>query len=91
MPNLLRQYIIDVIKEVTGPTPAIQLLPKKGKKIGKEPEVEKTSDEVDEVNVVANITGYTAPLGAGSGDMGSRPVKPGSKVKKSKRNFVRWK
>ena len=92
MSNLLRQYIIDVIKEVTGPTPATQLLsPKKGKKTGKKPEDEKSSDEVDEVSVVANIAGYTAPLGAGSDDMGSRPVKPGGKVKKSKRNFVRWK
>ena len=46
---------------------------------------------MDEMNVVANIAGYTAPLGASSADVGLSPTKPGQKLKKTKKNYVRWK
>jgi hypothetical protein len=52
---------------------------------------EEEKEEMDEMNVVANIAGYTAPLGASSADVGANPTKPGQKLKKNKKNFARWK
>lgn len=51
------------------------------------------NEDVEEMNVVANIAGYTAPLGASSADVGANPTKPGQKLKKKKnrKDFVRWK
>ena len=50
------------------------------------------NEDVEEMNVVANIAGYTAPLGASSADVGANPTKPGQKLKKKNRkDFVRWK
>lgn len=71
-----------------------QLLPR-GRKKNKDSDKEKAKDsdhnEMDEMNVVANIVGYTAPLGASSADMGEKPTKPGQKLKKRSKSFVRWK
>jgi hypothetical protein len=52
---------------------------------------EEEKEEMDEMNVVANIAGYTAPLGASSADVGANPTKPGQKLKKNKKDFARWK
>lgn len=57
----------------------------------KDSEEEEETEEMDEMNVVGNIVGYTAPLGASSADVGANPTKPGQKLKKNKNNLVRWK
>lgn len=57
----------------------------------KDKDKDEDMEEMDEMNVVANIAGFTAPLGASNVDMGSKPVKPGGKLKKRKKDFVRWK
>jgi hypothetical protein len=96
MSALLRQYIEAVLAEVTDYRVPNQMIPKGSKKqdskkndANKDSEEEK--EEMDEMNVVANIAGYTAPLGASSADVGANPTKPGQKLKKSKKNFARWK
>jgi hypothetical protein len=95
MSALLRQYIEAVLSEVTDYRVPNQLVPRGSKK-----QTEKKSDksdseeekeEMDEMNVVANIAGYTAPLGASSADVGANPTKPGQKLKKNKKDFARWK
>lgn len=94
MSALLRQYIEAVLSEVTDYRVPNQLVPKGSKKQDKKSDADKDSEkeeEMDEMNVVGNIAGYTAPLGASSADMGAEPTKPGQKLKKSKKNFVRWK
>lgn len=98
MTSLLRDYISAILLEMnSNPAVGNQLIPKKsGVKnprtadtADKDSEAEK--EEMDEMNVVANIAGYTAPLGASSADVGADPTKPGQKLKKNKKNFVRWK
>lgn len=93
MNDLLKQYIMEVIEEIQNHRVPNQLRSPKG--AGKQ---EKTTDadkdkeqEMDEINVVANIAGFTAPLGASSADMGLKPTKPGQKLKKKKKTFARWK
>ena len=93
MSALLRSYIAAVLSEVTDYRVPNQLVSKGSpKKQDKKSDADKDSEEeMDEMNVVANIAGYTAPLGASSADMGANPTKPGQKLKKNKKNFVRWK
>ena len=93
MSALLRQYIEAVLSEVTDYRVPNQLVPKGSKKQEKKPDTDsdEEKEEMDEMNVVANIAGYTAPLGASSADVGAEPTKPGQKLKKNKKNFVRWK
>ena len=95
MSALLRQYIEAVLSEVTDYRVPNQLVPRGSKKQTDKKVDTKDSDEekeeMDEMNVVANIVGYSAPLGASSADVGSNPTKPGQKLKKNKKNFVRWK
>jgi hypothetical protein len=96
MSALLRSYIAAVLSEVTDYRVPNQLVskgsPKKqNKKTDADKDSEEEKEEMDEMNVVTNIVGYTAPLGASSADMGTNPTKPGQKLKKNKNNFVRWK
>ena len=84
---------MEVIEEIQNHRVPNQLRSPKGAS-----EKEKTTDadkdkedEIDENNVVANIAGFTGPLGASSADMGRKPTKPGQKLKKNKKGFVRWK
>lgn len=93
MSALLRQYIEAVLSEVVDYRVPNQMVPKGSKKQNKKPDTDsdEEKEEMDEMNVVANIAGYTAPLGASSADVGVSPTKPGQKLKKNKKNFVRWK
>ena len=95
MSALLRSYIAAVLSEVTDYRVPNQLVPRGSKKQDKKSDADKDSeeekDEMEEMNVVANIAGYSAPLGASSADVGANPTKPGQKLKKNKKNFVRWK
>lgn len=97
MSALLRRYIEAVLAEVVDYRVPNQLVskgsPKKQKdtKDNADRDSEEEKEEMDEMNVVANIVGYTAPLGASSADMGSPPTRPGQKLKKTKNNYVRWK
>lgn len=89
MNDLLVKYIIEVIEEMQDYRVPNQLI---GNRASEEKsKKDKDDDSVDEMNVVANIAGFTAPLGASNIDMGRHPVKPGGKVKKRKKSFVRWK
>lgn len=93
MSVLLRQYIEAVLSEVVDYRVPNQMVPRGSKKQNKKPDTDsdEEKEEMDEMNVVANIVGYSAPLGASSADVGSSPTKPGQKLKKNKKNFVRWK
>ena len=96
MCSLLRQYIEAVLSEVTDYRVPNQLVSKRSpkkqdKKTDADKDSEKEKEEMDEMNVVANIVGYAAPLGASSADVGANPTKPGQKLKKNKKNFMRWK
>ena len=92
MSALLRSYIAAVLSEVTDYRVPNQLVSKGSpKKQDSKSDSDKEEDEMDEMNVVGNIAGYTAPLGASSADMGVNPTKPGQQLKKNKNNFVRWK
>ena len=96
MSALLRQYIEAVLSEVTDYRVPNQLVSKNGPKKQNDnksdkKDSEKEKDDMDEMSVAANIAGYTAPLGASSADVGANPTKPGQKLKKSKKDFVRWK
>lgn len=95
--SLLRQFIAQVLSEVQDYRVPNQLVPKntKGKRDA-EKDSDKKSDseeekEVEEVSVVANIAGFTGPLGASAADMGRDPVSPGGTTKKTKKKFIRWK
>ena len=91
MSALLRQYIEAVLSEVTDYRVPNQLVPRGSKKQDKKTDKEEEKEDMDEMNVVANIAGYTAPLGASSADVGENPTKPGQKLKKNKKEFARWK
>jgi hypothetical protein len=93
MSALLRQYIEAVLSEVTDYRVPNQLVPKKApKKQNKaNADADKETEEMEEMNVVANIVGYSAPLGASAADVGENPTKPGQKLKKHNKDFVRWK
>lgn len=90
MSRLLREFITSVIAEFSDARVPCQLVPKGGKKSTEDNEHSKDSEEeMDEMSVVTNIAGYTAPLGSSSADM-AHPG-PGKKLKKHKKTFVRWK
>lgn len=91
MSALLRKYIEAVLAEVTDYRVPNQMIPKGSKKQNDNSDKEEEKEDMDEMNVVGNIAGYTAPLGASSADVGAEPTKPGQKLKKNKKNFVRWK
>lgn len=96
MSALLRQYIEAVLAEVTDYRVPNQLVSKRSpkKQTDKKSNAankDSEEEEMEEMNVVANIAGYTATLGASSADVGQNPTKPGQKLKNSKKNFVRWK
>jgi hypothetical protein len=84
MNELLRQYIAEVVAEVNDARVPNQLLSKTSK--NKKSEKDKEED-MDEVNVVANIAGFTGPLGASSEDLKGPDAGP----KKRKNNSARWK
>lgn len=52
-----------------------------------EDEAVEAEKEVDEMNVVANIAGFTGPLGASSEDLKG----PGAGKKKKKKSSAHWK
>lgn len=91
MKDLLRSLVREILEEMheKDARVPVQLLPPGDSK--KDKTNDKEEKEMEEVSVVANIAGYTAPLGASSADMGRNPVKPGQRTKKRKKNFVRWK
>jgi hypothetical protein len=91
MSALLRSYIEAVLAEVTDYRVPNQMVPKGSKKQNDTTDKDEETEDMDEMNVVGNIAGYTAPLGASSADVGANPTKPGQKLKKNKKNFVRWK
>ena len=89
MNALLRKYIMEVLAEVQDFRVPNQLIPKGSKKQDAEKDKDK-EEEVEEVSVAANVAGFTGPLGASSADMGKNPTKPGQKLKKHKKEFIRW-
>jgi hypothetical protein len=90
--DLLKKYIFEVFSEMNARVPT-QLLPKKTANSRRSEEKEEENEkEVDEMALAGGaIAGFTGPLGASSADMGSNPTKPGQKLKKHKKNVVRWK
>ena len=88
MNALLRQYIAEILAEMQDHRVPNQLIPRGSKKQTAEKE---TDEEMEEVSVAANIAGFTAPLGASSADMAKNPTKPGGKLKKHNKGFIRWK
>jgi len=98
---LLRRFVAEVLAEALAeadnarvPNQLISRKSKKSKKTDadkKDRDKEEYEKEMQETNVVANIVGPTGPLGAGAEDLGKRPVKPGGKLKKKNKSFVRWK
>lgn len=91
MYELLRKYIFEAIAEQFKSNPAVgnQLLPRKKDKSKSSEEEDKV--ELDEFNTVANVAGFTAPLGASNLDVGYDSTCPGGKLKKKKKTFARWK
>lgn len=90
MHELLKAYIVEALAEMgTNPRVGRQLLSLKGNNKEKS---EEEKDEMEEMTMAGGaIAGFTAPLGASNLDMGANPVRPGGKVKKRKKTFVRWK
>jgi len=97
MSSLLRRYISESLVEMrSNPAVGDDVLPKKSGV--KNPRTTDTADkdkdseekeekEVDEMNVVANIAGFTGPLGASSEDLKG----PGAGKKTKKKSSARWK
>jgi hypothetical protein len=87
--SLLARYIKEILDEAQNSRVPTQLLSKKSNddptkddsECGKE-----DKEEIDEENVVGNIAGFMAPLGASSEDMKG----PGQK-KTKKKSSARWK
>lgn len=95
MSSLLRNYITEILMEMNS-NPAVknQLLPrKKGVKNPRtaanhaDKETEEENEGMDEMNVVANIAGFTGPLGSSSEDLKG----PGAGKKTKKKSSARWK
>lgn len=99
MSSLLRRYISESLVEMrSNPAVGEDVLPKKSgvknprttdtadKDKDKDSE-EKEEKEVDEMNVVANIAGFTGPRGASSEDLKG----PGAGKKTKKKSSARWK
>ena len=94
MQDVLRKYIAEVLasEAIDYRTPTQLRSPDANNKKSTDSDKDKeTEKEMDENNVVANIVGFTGPAGASSADMGADPVKPGGKLKKKKKDFIRWK
>lgn len=84
MSILLRKFIAEAIAADRGKNPAVpnQLIsPGKGSK-------NNSKDEVDEISVAGNISGFTGPLGVGAGDLEG----PGAHSRRKRRkSSARWK
>lgn len=95
MSALLRQYIEAVLSEATDYRVPNQMVPRGAKKQTKkmddmdDKDSEEAKKDMEETNVVANIVGYSASLGASSADTGIYPMKPAQKHKKNNKDFVR--
>lgn len=88
MSALLRKFIAEALAEIQDHRVPNQMVSsKKGSK--KQEETEEEKDEMDEMNVVANIMGFSGPLGADSEDM--KGPGAGPKKKKSRKDIARWK
>lgn len=87
MSALLRKFIAEALAEIQDPRVPNQMIPSKGSK--KQEETEEEKDEMDEMNVVANIMGFSGPLGVDSEDM--KGPGAGPKKKKSRKDIARWK
>jgi hypothetical protein len=90
MHELLKAYITEALAEISGnPRVGQQLRSPDGN--SKEKSEEEKEDMEEMTMAGGGIAGFTAPLGASNLDMGKNPVKPGGRVKKRKKTFVRWK
>lgn len=88
MSAILRRFIVEALAEMQDHRVPNQLVSKSpGKKKQKNSEEDK--EEMEEMNVVANIMGFSGPLGASSEDM--KGPGAGPKKKKSRKDFARWK
>ena len=88
MSILLRKFIAEAIAADRKGNPAVpnQLIsPGKG---SENKSGDKEEDEVDEISVVGNISGFTGPLGVGAGDLEG----PGAHSRRKRRkSSARWK
>ena len=85
--ELLRAYIAEIMMQEFKKNPACadQLRPHNN---GKGKAIKKDKEEVDEMSVVANVAGFTAPLGYSSEDAKG----PGVPRRRKRRSFfARWK
>jgi hypothetical protein len=93
MSALLRSYIAAVLSEVTDYRVPNQLVSKRSpkkqtnQKTDTDKDTEEEKDDMDEMNVVANIVGMTGPLGTSSEDLKG----PGAGTKSKKKSSARWK
>lgn len=85
--TLLRKYIAEVVAQVQNYRVPNQLVSKPGSRHEKKAEDADKEEEVDEVNVAANIAGFMAPLGFSSEDMKG----PGAGKRAKKKPSARWK
>ena len=90
MSTLLRHYIATILREMKS-NPAVNdelvSCEPKQQTSNKESSTDDESDDVDEMSVVANIAGFTGPLGASSEDLKG----PGAGKKTKKKTSARWK
>lgn len=90
MSTLLRHYIATILREMKS-NPAVNdelvSCEPKQKTSNKESSTDDESDDVDEMSVVANIAGFTGPLGASSEDLKG----PGAGKKTKKKTSAHWK
>lgn len=82
---LLRKFIAESIAEMQDHRVPNQLISKGSKKKNDKEE----DKEVEEMSAVANIMGFSGPLGVDSEDM--KGPGAGPKKKKTRDSFVRWK
>lgn len=86
MTRALRNYIKLMITEMMDNARVSNQLINPSKNSSKEDEDKDEEKEVDEVNVAANIAGFTAPLGYSGQDAEG----PGSKGERKKRKTPGW-
>lgn len=85
----MRKFIAEAIAELGDPRVSGSQLraPGEGSK-NKSEDKDKEEDEVDEISVVGNISGFTGPLGVGAGDLEG----PGAHSRRKRRkSSARWK
>jgi len=82
--SFLKKFIVEIIKEIQDYRVPNQLISKNGKKNGKQDKEKDLEDEMEEMSIVANVAGFTGPLGASSEDMNGP-------VRKKKKSSARWK